>query len=366
MPMTLIFSRVIVFGLFLSVHSWFTQQPCAGSDDASELSIEWRQFPSIPDREGFASGFSGVSHGQLIFAGGANFPDGRPWEGGRKVWYDTVFRLKPGGNEWTRIGRLPQSLAYGVSVTWKDVVICVGGSDATSHSSKVFGIEVLHDEIRIKPFPDLPFPVANACGAVSGDVVYIAGGQTSPDSTEALNSMLTLNLMAPEEGWKLLSTCPWTGRILAIAGARDGNFYLVSGAELRTGANQQAGASQKVMRHYLRDAWQFDPTAGWTRMPDLPAAVVAAPSPAVFIKGGLLIPGGDDGGQISATPQAHQGFSRQVIYWNEQKNSWQESVGISHPRVTAPCVEWNGWNLIISGEQRPGIRSPEVWGFRIR
>ncbi len=101
-------------------------------------------------------------------------------------------------------------------------------------------------------------------------------------------------------------------------------------------------------------------------MANLPAAIAAAPSPAVFVKGGLLIPGGDDGRQISAAPDAHQGFSGHFICWNEQENSWQETAKIPHRRVTVPCVEWDGWHLIISGEQHPGIRSPEVWGFRIR
>src|SRR4051794_9202194 len=41
----------------------------------------WTQLPSLPDPEGFASAFAGVSHDALLVAGGANFPDKRPWDG---------------------------------------------------------------------------------------------------------------------------------------------------------------------------------------------------------------------------------------------------------------------------------------------
>ena len=32
-------------------------------------------------------------------------------------------------------------------------------------------------------------------------------------------------------------------------------------------------------------------------------------------------------------------------------------------RVTTPCVYWAGSWVIPSGEVRPGVCSPEVWGF---
>jgi len=77
----------------------------------------WTQLPPLPDPEGFAGMFAGVSQGALIAAGGANFPDKKPWDGGAKRWYDTVFVLPPGGTNWTVAGKLPRPLAYGVSIT---------------------------------------------------------------------------------------------------------------------------------------------------------------------------------------------------------------------------------------------------------
>ena len=59
--------------------------------------LEWDRLPDLPDKEGFAGVFAGVvSEGGedfLVVAGGANFPEGRPWENGKKVYYDEVFVL---------------------------------------------------------------------------------------------------------------------------------------------------------------------------------------------------------------------------------------------------------------------------------
>ena len=80
-------------------------------------SLDWQALPALPDKEGFAGSFAGVSRGALLVAGGANFPEKRPWEGGTKVWYDRVFALEPGGAAWRDAGRLPCANGYGVAAT---------------------------------------------------------------------------------------------------------------------------------------------------------------------------------------------------------------------------------------------------------
>src|SRR5258706_10700944 len=97
---------------------------------STETVLVWRQLPPLPDRVGFAGPFAGTSGGALIVAGGANFPDKMPWEGGRKVWYEAAFLLERTNGSWRSGFRLPRPLAYGVSVTTRDGVNCIGGSDA--------------------------------------------------------------------------------------------------------------------------------------------------------------------------------------------------------------------------------------------
>jgi len=73
---------------------------------------EWKRLPSLPDNEGFAGPLAGVSNGALIVAGGANFPDKKPWDGGKKVWYDTVFVLEKPNGEWKIAGKLPRPVVH--------------------------------------------------------------------------------------------------------------------------------------------------------------------------------------------------------------------------------------------------------------
>ncbi len=105
-----------------------------------ELSLTTQQqsLPSLPDAHGFAGAFAGISHGTLLVAGGANFPDKKPWEGGQKVWHDTVYALELPAGSWKPVGRLPRPMAYGVSVTYRDSLICVGGCDANQHVTSAF------------------------------------------------------------------------------------------------------------------------------------------------------------------------------------------------------------------------------------
>ena len=72
--------------------------------------VRWERLAPLPDSEGFAYPFAGVHRGALLVAGGANFPGKRPWDGGEKVWYDTVFVLERPEGAWKIGGRLPRPL----------------------------------------------------------------------------------------------------------------------------------------------------------------------------------------------------------------------------------------------------------------
>ena len=100
--------------------------------------LNWERLPALPDPEGFAAMFAGVSGEMLLVAGGAHFPDKRPWEGGTKIWDDAVWALAGPHGEWRKIGALPRRTAYGISVTTPSGVLCAGGSDAQVHLAATF------------------------------------------------------------------------------------------------------------------------------------------------------------------------------------------------------------------------------------
>ena len=304
--------------------------------------------------------FAGVSGGALLAAGGANFPDKKPWEGGKKIWHDTVFVLEKPDGAWKAAGKLPRPLAYGVSVTWRDSVVCVGGSDATRHFADCFRLEWRGGKLEKKPLPALPQSTANMCGALLGDTLYIAGGTEKLDATSALKKFYALDLAAAQPAWRELEPWPGAARMLAVAAAQDGSFFLVSGADL------SPDADGKPVRTYLKDAFRFTPGKGWKRIADLPRAAVAAPSPAPTIgKTQFLVASGDDAAQLKAAPTEHKGFPKSILAYDTARNTWKHVADAMVARVTVPTAHWNGAWIVVSGEQRPGVRSPEIWTLKL-
>jgi N-acetylneuraminic acid mutarotase len=318
--------------------------------------LDWTTLAPLPDREGFAAPFAGVSGGALLVAGGANFPDRKPWEGGDKVWSDTVFLLDQPSGTWRKAGKLPRPLGYGVSVTTEDGVLCLGGSDAKRHYADAFLLQWSHGQLHRRRMPSLPTPSANMCGALVGTGVYLAGGTDSPVATKALRTFWTLDLAAKRPRWEALEPCPGPARMLAVAGVHGGAFLLFGGVGLHSGADG------RPVRTYLRDAWRYTPSAGWQRLADLPRAAAAAPSPAPWRGSRLLIVSGDDGVHAKVEPKSlHPGFPRDVLAYEPRADHWGNLGDSPLSRATVPVVEWQGRAVMANGEVRPGVRSPEVW-----
>lgn len=315
----------------------------------------------LPDPHGFAGMFAGVVGGVLLCAGGANFPEKPLAQGGRKVWSDRVFVLSTLDGSWREVGRLPRANGYGVSASWHNALVMAGGGDATGNFRNVSLLRWDGERLAFAPLPDLPMAVANGCGALVGDVLYIAGGQETTTATSALQRCFALDLADTNSGWRKI---PWPhgapGRILAVAGAYDGWLYLFSGADLHPNAQGQPE------RNYLTDAWRYRASLGWQRLADLPHAVAAAPSPAMPVGNTYLaIAGGVSPEFLATLPETgpHPGFPGGILVYNFTTDTWAE-ISATHggppPRVTSPMCRWRDRFVVPSGEIAPGIRTPTV------
>ncbi|MDB6058824.1 MAG: Kelch repeat-containing protein [Verrucomicrobiales bacterium] len=328
---------------------------CASFERSTGAELSWQHLPSIPDAEGFAGTFAGVSHGALIAAGGANIVGDKWSTNFHKVWYDSVFVLENPRSQWRVAGKLPHPLGYGVSITTDDGLICIGGSDSTTHYPETFRLLWTNGAIKVASLPPLPKPCANFCGAKVGSTIYVAGGVESPTATNVMKTFWALDLAAEKLKWVELPPWPGSERMLAVAGVLRGEFYLVSGALLKV------DAQGKTVREYLKDAYAFSPANGWRKIVDVPRAVTAAPSPALSTEQ-LLIMSGDDGANINVPPgPSHPGFSHDVLGYDVELNKWTVVAQLPFGRATAPVVEWNGHAVIPMGEVRPRERTSEVW-----
>jgi N-acetylneuraminic acid mutarotase len=199
----------------------------------------WRELAEMPEGSGRGGAFGGVVGGALVVAGGAHFPDGMPWEGGVKVWSDEIFVLDVAGGDWRSGGRLPGARGYGVSVSVGEGLLLIGGSDEREHHASCWILVAgERGELEVEEFPALPVALADMAGARVGDVIYVAGGTRAPGVTEAERGFYAIDLGRVGEGWRALEPLPGEGRLLPVAGARDGAFYLFSGAALGEGGDE--------------------------------------------------------------------------------------------------------------------------------
>ena len=107
---------------------------CAGAPD----------LPDLPDRHG-RGGMAAVTvldeRGEeaILAAGGCNFPEGPPWEGGVKRYYRDVLLLSrhDGVWAWSKVGELPHDVAYAAFTATPDrrAMVIAGGCDEKSHHS---------------------------------------------------------------------------------------------------------------------------------------------------------------------------------------------------------------------------------------
>lgn len=319
--------------------------------------LDWSRLPALPERAGLGGCFTGVSGDALLVAGGSNFPDKKIWDGGRKIWHDTVYNLVKPDGAWQRAGRLPHALAYGFSVTSAQGLVCIGGADARSHRAEVFMLGWSGRDLETRPLPSLPVPLAYAAASAVGNTIYVAGGSTEPAAASASEKFFAIGLSQKQLAWQELEPCPGKPRMRAAAAALDGAFYLAGGVALES-------VGGRAERRYLRDAWRYTPGTGWTRLADLPKPCSAGATPAPTVDSTLYLIGGDDGSLAGFQPmENHPGFSKTVLAYDGTHNTWNSLADAPAPNATVQTAFWRGRFIFPAGEPRPGVRSSEVWAL---
>ncbi len=180
-------------------------------------------FPSAED--GYALGvsacFAGCIGDNLIMAGGCNFP-----EPGKKRYYQGIYSadIRNDNLDWKLIGYLQEPVAYGVSIASGDSLIFLGGNNTEHSLSIVYSVHINEGKAIVKQLPSLPFTVDNMAGALSGEKVYIFGGNQNGKPSTALWKYDLNNGTCT-----LAGDIPGKPRVQPVCAAVDGKLYIWSG-----------------------------------------------------------------------------------------------------------------------------------------
>jgi len=272
-----------------------TVSPLATTAFASALT--WERWPDLPDPVGLKGMYAGVSDGQILLAGGSNFPVPRA-QGGVKTFARVVY-VRPvaagAAGDWRVLENvLPVALAEGASVTTEHGVVGLGGAGAAGAVAEVFLLSWKNGALApLKKLPGLPEPSATPAAVYWQGRIYVAGGENRGEGQAQFLSLdLAEALARPEQtAWEAPPTWPGPARfgaVLAVLqiGGRE-QLVLAGGRIKTTGPARQDD--------YLTDAYAYDPVARqWTHLAAMPHRALLATCLRLDIHR-LAVMGGSDG-----------------------------------------------------------------------
>lgn len=356
--------------------------------------IHWSELalPAINEHTpqlGLAGAFAGFYKDVFLVAGGANFPQSMPWEGGTKKRYDDIYLWKQeaGSLKWIGIAgdKLVNPLAYGVSVSMPQGIFCAGGeTDNGVISDKAF--LVLPNPGKQNQFiilPSLPVALANAAATRIGDKVYIAGGETGKAASDFFGS---IDLSQNKPAWTTLPPLPIPlSHAVAVTQQNEKGIeciYVIGGRS----------ATGKGISELHGTVFCFDPSKqSWKEMASIRSGKkpihLSASTGVAMGTDKIILFGGDSGDvfhriesfnasiadekneQVKARLIAdkkklltsHKGFNKEILIYDTHKNSWSSGGQLPFAAQVTTVAVKKGENVYIpSGEVRPGIRTPLI------
>lgn len=339
----------------------------------NHLRISWTQASQLPDslkkkHLGVAGAFVGVHNDVLLVAGGANFPNKMPWQGGIKAYHQNIYLFKRRGDSLSCIGQqyLPKPTAYGMSTSTPQGIVCAGGENDKGDMNDVFlwHWNASTQEAQTTKLPPLPFPLVNALIASQEHKIYVAGGESKGQTR---GDFLLLDLKNLSLGWQPLPALPIVTSH-AMGGIANNRLFLFGGRR----------KNPNGISTFYQEGYAFDFQQNlWTKVAPLPYSLSAGTCIAIDSQRLLLVSGdkGDtflkvetlrqakaDTAQISQYLRHHPGFIPNVWLYDTSHNKWHLLASMpTQGQVTTTAVLWEDDVYIPSGEIKAGVRTPAIW-----
>ena len=324
--------------------------------------------------------------GPLAYGASLTTGDGIVCIGGRDATrcYATVFRLKWDNDEKQltreRLPNLPEPCANHGAALVGDTVYVAGGQSTTDDKQAAqepmrnFWALDLSKEAGRRAWISLPWPTdaparilpvaaAQNTGkyADKGRGVYLFSGAellARPDGSVSRRFLTDAYAYDPhhKDAVRLKSLKEQEARLV---------FLLAAAADPpRKEAEGGAAALRQQLEAVRAELPRATAAAAklWTRLADVPTAVVAAPA-VDYGPYHILIFGGDDGSKFERNAELgdnHPGFPTAIHGYHTVTDRWVRLGDVPAGHVTTTAARWGGHVVIPSGEDRPGHRSRKL------
>lgn len=325
----------------------------------------------FPDGHGTAAAFIGASGDAIIVAGGSDFLDLRPWEGGTKTWLDGIWVIRGNGKSYScdkLASTLPYAIGGGCSASDGNLVYCFGGTRADgTRSDRILTLRLDGEECVIGDIGRMPEGFIPAAACVLDGNIYLHGSVADANVLFLLDPVAAVfTELAPCPGITLAEGSSLT----ALHNGSSKALYLVGGR-----CYDEEGF------HLASNVWEYVPERNcWNRKAGfndgqnpmtLNYSAVVALTPEK-----LLVFGGDDGAEMLIRDSLskagdkeglarafvnHPGFINKVFCYDAVADSWELASVSSQPLpAVSAAVILKGNVLIPSGEAHPGVRTNAI------
>ncbi len=356
------------------------------------LTLSWKKISIIPSSDanvslGSAGTINGISNNVFIVAGGSNFPNVKPWDGGKKSYSDKIYVLEKRGNNfiWNKEVKsvLPEPIAYCGSTSAPSGIVYVGGENENGFSNKCFLLKwnKQKNQFDIKALPDLPLALTNISVTNIDNVIYAVGGDEANYSS---SNFFSLDLTDRIISWKMLPDLPIAlANATAVAqnGKSEMEIFVIGGrSKMSSGISDWHNTASAFDLQKLRwkNCANFSGGIYTTDLSALPGVPMG--------KNEILMTGGDNGDifhkietpiskiAIAKSPEGkakrisekinlsihRKGFDKSLLLYNANSNVCTkigELPFLAH--VTTTDVKCGNEIVISNGEIKPGVRTPD-------
>lgn len=313
-------------------------------------------IPEMPGA-GVAAHYAAGLDGKVIVAGGCNFPDRPPYEGGSKAFYDDILLLCPGG--WKKTGRLPRTSAYGAYASDGKALFIAGGADGDGAHDSFIAIALDGRKPVIKLLPSLPKDIQQGAASFDDGKIYVAGGF----GTEGPNRDV-LRYDMSQEDWDIVASLP-QALVQPVMTVHGGIIYIWGGYDPETRKSVTCG-------------FRFEDGA-WSEIPGAPDGGTMVGSASVkdgdflYITGGVnneifdhaLTLGPEETAVYQSQPVEYYRFREKVFRFDLKSETWSDA-GTWHDsaRAGASLILKDGHLISMGGEIKACVRDPRSFSFK--